>query len=171
MDARSTFTGEQLAGALEALGIQFIMGRSSIDKGLHKHPARLIAALAESNESRLRLSIIPLFLEHPEFAAHVRGAANQVHPAGRLMLQCYYTAAVWLQRKYSSHIDQLIGKKEFLPDYFSSGLGLQNTDDPTINLQRLAERHRKLSGAQVNWLGTYEHAAEVWIKGLEIQKT
>jgi len=170
MDARSSFTGEQLAGALQALGIQFIMGRSSVDKSLHKHPASLIAALAESNESRLRLSIIPLFLEHPEFAAHVRRAANQVRPTGRLMLQCYYTAAVWLQRKYSSRIDLLIGRKEFLPDYFSSGLGLQNTDDPTINLQRLAERPRKLSGAQVNWLGTYEHGAQVWIKGLEIQK-
>ncbi len=171
MDARSSFTGDQLAGALQALGIQFIMGRSSVDKSLHKHPASLIAALAESNELRLRLSIIPLFLEHPEFAAHVRDASNQVHPAGRLMLQCYYTAAVWLQRKYSLRIDMLIGIKEYLPDYFSSGLGLQNTDNPTINLQRLAEQHRKLSGAQVNWLGTYEHAAEVWIKGLEIQKT
>jgi hypothetical protein len=171
MDARSAFTGEQLAGALQALGIQFIMGKSSADKSLHKHPASLIAALAESNESRLRLSIIPLFLEHPEFAAHVRGAANQVDPAGRLMLQCYYTAAVWLQRKYGSRIDLLIGRKESLPDYFSSGLGLQNTDDPTINLQQLAERHRQLSGAQVNWLGTYEHAAQVWIKGLEVQKT
>jgi hypothetical protein len=171
MDAQSTFTGEQLAGSLQALGVQFIMGKSSIDKILHKHPAHLIAALAESNESRLRLSIIPLFLEHPEFAAQVRGAANQVDPARRLMLQCYYTAAVWLQRKYSSRIDLLIGRKESLPDYFSSGLGIQTTDDPTITLQRLAERHRELSGAQVNWLGTYEHAAEVWIKGLEIQKT
>ena len=147
------------------------MGRSSADKSLHKHSASLIAALAESNESRLRLSVIPLFLEHPEFATHVRGAANQVHAAGLLMLQCNYTAAVGLQRKYSFRIDLLIGRKEYLPDYFSSGLGLQNTDDPTINLQRLAERHRKLSGAQVNWLGTYEHAAQVWIKGLEIQKT
>jgi hypothetical protein len=164
------FTGEQLAGALQALEIQFIIGRSSIDKSLHRHPARPIAALAESNESCLRLSIIPLFLEHPEFAAHVRGAADQVHLAGRLILLCYYIAAVWLQSKYSSRLDLLIGRKESLPDYFSSELGLQNTDDPTINLQRLAGRHRILSGAQVNWLGTYEHAVQVWIKGLEIQR-
>jgi hypothetical protein len=170
MDAQSTFTGEQLAGALQALGVQFILGKSGIDKNLHKHPAHLIAALAESNESRLRLSIIPLFLEHPEFAVYVRGAANEVGPAGRLMLQCYYTAAVWLQRKYRSRIDLLIGKKESLPDYFSSELGVENADDPIINLQRLAGQHHILSGAQVNWLGTYEHAAQVWIKGLEIHK-
>jgi len=94
MDARSTFTGEQLAGALQALGAQFIMGKSSIDKGLHNHPAYLIAALAESDESRLRLSLIPLFLERPEFAVHVRRAANLVRPTRRLFLQSYYTAAV-----------------------------------------------------------------------------
>ncbi len=170
MDARSTFTGEQLAGALQALGVKFIMGKSSVDQVLHNHPAHLIAALAESDESRLRLSIIPLFLERPEFATHVLRAANLVHPTGRLFLQCYYTAAVWLQHKYRLRLDPLIGRKESLPDYFSSELGLQNTGDPTINLQRLAEQHRILSGTQVNWLGTYEHAAQVWIKGLEIQK-
>lgn len=170
MDARSTLTGEQLAGALHALGVQFIMGGSRGDESLHKQPARLIAALAESNESRLRLSLIPLFLEHPDFATHVRTAANNVTPAARLILLCYYTAAVWLQRKYRPRLDLLIGRKASLPDYFSSELGSQNTDDPNINLQRLAQRHRILSGAQVNWLGTYEHAIQVWVKGLEIQK-
>jgi hypothetical protein len=62
MEVRSTFTGKQLAGALQALGIQFIMGEISADKNLHIHLVSLIAALAESNdEARLRLSIIPLF--------------------------------------------------------------------------------------------------------------
>ena len=170
MNIPSTATGEQLANALRALGVKFIMGGSRGDQSLHKQPARLIAALAESNESRLRLSLIPLFLEHPEFAAHVRRAANHVNPAARLTLQCYYTAAVWLQRKHRPRLGLLIGRKASLQDYFSSELGLQNTDDPNINLQRLAQRHRILSGAQVNWLGTYEHAVQVWVKGLEIQK-
>ena len=170
MNIPSTATGEQLANALHDLGVKFIMGGSRGDESLHKQPARLIAALAESDESRLRLSLIPLFLEHPEFAAHVRTAAIGVSPAAQLILQCYYTAAVWLQRKYRSRLDLLIGRKASLPDYFSSELGLQNTDDPTINLGRLAQRHRILSGAQVNWLGTYEHAVQVWVKGLEIQK-
>lgn len=170
MNIPSTATGEQLANALHALGVKFIMGGSRGDESLHKQPARLIAALAESNESRLRLSLIPLFLEHPEFAMHVRTASNGVNPAARLILQCYYTAAIWLQRKHHARLALLIGGKASLPDYFSSELGLQNTDDPTINLQRLAERHRIMSGAQVNWLGTYEHAFQVWAKGLEIQK-
>ena len=169
MDARSPITGEQLAGALHALGIRFLMGGKSRDESLHKQPASLIAALAESSESHLRLSLIPLFLEHPEFAVHVRMAAKHISPSAQLTLQCYYTAAVWLQRKHHPQFDLLIGRKAALPDYFSLELGLQNTEDPTINLQRLAQRHRTLSGAQVNWLGTYEHAIQVWIKGLEIQ--
>lgn len=170
MNFPSTATGEQLANALHALGVKFIMGGSRGDESLHKQPARLIAALAESNESRLRLSLIILFLAHPEFSAHVRTAARGVTHVARLILQCYYTAAVWLQREHRPRLALLIGRKASLPDYFSSELGLQNTDDPTINLQRLAQRHRILSGAQVNWLGTYEHAVQVWVKGLEIQK-
>jgi hypothetical protein len=75
-----------------------------------------------------------------------------------------------LQHKYRSRLDPLIRRKESLTDYFSSELGMLNTGDPTINLQRLAGRHRILSGAQVNWLSTYQHAVQGWINGLEIQK-
>lgn len=170
MDTPATATGEQLADALHALGVKFIMGGVSRNESLHKHPARLIAALAESNESRLRLSLIPLFLEHPEFAVHVRSAANNLSPSARLTLQCYYTAAVWLQRQYRPRLDGLIGKKPTLPDYFSLDLGLENTSNPERNLQWLAKRQQILSGAQVNWLGTYQHAVQVWLKDLEIQK-
>ena len=170
MDAQSTFTGEQLANALHALGVKFIMGEENRNDSLHQQPARLIAALAESNESRLRLSLIPLFLEHPEFAAHVRAVANNLSPSARLTLQCYYTAAVFLQRQYGSRLDVLIGKKPSLPDYFSPDLGLKDSDNPEGNLRTLAKRHQTLSGTQVNWLGTYQHALQVWLKGLEIQK-
>jgi len=170
MNNPPTATGEQLANALHALGVKFIMGGQSGGESLHKQPARLIAALAESNESRLRLSLIPLFLEHPEFAAHVRAVAKNLSPPARLTLQCYYTAAVWFQRQYRPRLDMLIGKKTSLPDYFSLELGMETTNDPESNLQLLAKRHQVLSGAQVNWLGTYQHAMQVWIKGLEIQK-
>lgn len=170
MNTPSSATGEQLANALNALGVKFIMGGESGNESLHKHPARLIAALAESDESRLRLSLIPLFLEHPEFAVHVRSVANNLKPSARLTLQCYYTATVWLQRQYRPRLDVLIGKKPSLPDYFSLDLGLENTNNPERNLRWLAKCHQRLSGAQVNWLGTYQHAMQVWLKGLEIQK-
>ncbi|MDI6770234.1 MAG: pyrimidine/purine nucleoside phosphorylase [Anaerolineales bacterium] len=96
-----TTTGDQPTNALHALGVNFIMGAGSKDESLHEQPARLIAALAESKEARLRLSLIPLFLEHPEFAAHVRAAARSLNPSARLTLHCYYSAAVW--KEISAH--------------------------------------------------------------------
>ena len=73
---------------------------------MRKNPStstpRLIAELAKSNEARLRLALIPLFLKHPEFAAHVRKTATSLNKTARTTLQCYYSAAVCLQQKYRS---------------------------------------------------------------------
>ena len=156
-------SGDQLANALYMLGVNFIMGGTNNDESLHKQPARLIAALVQSSEARLRLSLIPLFLEHPEFAVHVRVVAGSLDPSARLTLQCYYSAAVWLAKKY-----QVSGAS--LPDYFSGDLSLNPVDDPDENLRMLAKCHKVLSGSYVNWLGTYQHAGQVWQKGLEYRK-
>lgn len=156
-------TGNQLTDALRALDVNFILGGQSKDDSLHKSPARLIAALAQSDESRLRLSLIPLFLEHPEFAARVKAVAKKLSPSARLTLQCYYTAAVWLAQKYQPH--------KPLPDHFSQELGLTPTADFDGNLRELAQRHKELSGRRINWLGAYLHAAQVWQKGLELKNT
>jgi hypothetical protein len=153
MSFQGTVTGEQLANALHALGVNFIMGGNYEKTPLQNRPARLIAALAESSEARLRLSLIPLFLEHPEFARHVRGAAGKTTPSARLTLQCYYSAAVWLYRKIRPGTS-------LLPDIFSEELNLSTSDDPDENLQRLAKRHQEISGTRVNWLGTYYHGAQ-----------
>ncbi len=152
-------TGTQLTNALRALDVNFIMGGQSTNETLHKRPTRLIASLAESGESRLRLSLIPLFLGHHEFALHVRTVAKKLDPAARLTLQCYYTAAVWLGKKYR--------QPGSLPDYFSEELGLHPVDDLDENLRALAKRHKELSSTWVNWLSTYLHAAAVWQKGLQ----
>ena len=155
----ATVTGDQLTNALRALDVNFILGGETKEAFLHKQPARLIAALAQSEESRLRLSLIPLFLEHPEFAAQVKTAAKKLSPSARLTLRCYYTAAVWLTRKYQP--------QKSLPELFSGELGLTPSADVDENLRELAERQKELSGRRINWLGTYQHAAQVWQKGLE----
>jgi hypothetical protein len=164
-----TTTGDQLTNALHALGVNFILSSGGGEESLHRQPAHLIAALAESEEARLRLSLIPLFLEHPEFAAHVRAAVKNLNRSAQITLQCYYSAAVWLQKIHRPRLDILIGMKPSLPDHFSHELSLQTTTEPEKNLELLAQQHQALSGAQVNWLGTYHHAAQVWIKGLELQ--
>ncbi len=139
------------------------MGGNGSDAALHTHPARLIAALAQSSEARLRLSLIPLFLEHPEFSAHARTVARTLDPTARLTLQCYFTAAVFLAKKYHQ-------KGAPLPDHFSAELGLDCSDDPDENLRSLAKCHKQLSGSCVNWLATYQHAEQVWQKGLDFRK-
>lgn len=159
----STNTGDQLTHALRMLGVNFILGGKDPNESLHKHPTRLIAALAQSDESRLRLSLIPLFLEHPEYASHVRDVAKGLAPSARLTLQCYYSAAVWLQRKF--RLESIL-----LPDYFSKDLNLTPVDEPEENLRLLAKRHRELSGSFTNWFGTYIHATQVWHKGCEYRK-
>ena len=162
MSQTVAITGDQLTNALRALDVNFILGGQSKNESLHKQPARLIAALAQSDESRLRLSLIPLFLEHPEFALRVRTVAKRLGPPARLTLQFYYSAAVWLGKKYQM--------QKTLPDYFSQELDMHPVDDPDENLKSLANRHKELSGTRVNWLGTYLHAAQVWQKGLEYKK-
>lgn len=164
-------TGEQMASALHILGVNFLFSDKKADTLLHKLPDQLITALAESHEARLRLSLIPLFLEHPEFSKYVRGTVQSLSEAAQVTLQCYYTAAVLLQKKHRTQLDLLAGKKPALPDLFSKTLGLPMTADPEQDLQTLANRHEVLSGARINWLGTYQHALQVWMRGLEIEKS
>ena len=148
-------TGEQLANALHALGVNFIMGGEGADDELHKNPARLLVELAQSKESRLRLSLIPLFLEHPEFSLHVNKAARKLELTSRITLECYYTAAVFIRKKYQP-------RRKALPDHFSKKLNLSITNDAEENLRALAKCQREISGVNVNWFGTYQHAAQRW---------
>lgn len=159
---QTTTTGDQLASALHVLGVNFIRGGTDTDVSLSSHPPRLIAALAQSNEARLRLSLIPLFLEHSEYASRARVVAKKLDPSARLTLKCYYSAAVWLAKKYQLNIS--------LPDHFSKDLNLTPVEDPEENLRTLAKRHAELSGSYVNWLATYQHAEQVWRKGFERRK-
>jgi hypothetical protein len=109
------------------------------------------------------LALIPLFLQYPEFATYVRKAAKTISAPARLLLQCYYSAAIWLEQKY-------LLRTPSLPDLFSDGLGLTFSNNPDENLRALAKRHQELSGERINWIGTYEHAADVWLKEMELQK-
>jgi hypothetical protein len=156
---KTSTTGDQLANALHVLGVNFIRGGTDTDVSLSSHPSRLIAALAQSDEARLRLSLIPLFLEHPEYAPRVRAVAKKLDRPVQLTLECYYNAAVWLAKKYQLNIS--------LPDHFSKDLNLTPVDDPDENLRALAKRHADLSGSYVNWLATYQHAEQIWRKGFD----
>ena len=167
----NTYTGAQLANALHALDVDFVLSNKDKTSPLKRRPLQLIISLAESDESRLRLSLIPLFLRHPEYAKYVNSALKVTSPAASLTLQCYYTAAVWLQRKYQERLIPLIGKKTALPNLFSKELPVSAKKNPDTNLESLARKHQELSKKRINWLGTYEHGAQRFILHLEKQKT
>jgi len=151
-------TSDQLASALHALGVNFVLGGRDRESRLPTDPKDLIVALAQSDEARFRLSLVPLFLEHPEYAAHVRNATQGLEQAAHLTLQCYYTAAVYLAQKYPM-------RRIVLPNHFAGELNLQPVDEPDENLRALAKRHKELSQSYVNWFATYQHAERVWRKG------
>ena len=163
MSAQSTNTADELADTLYALGIRFVQGGESPSLPLQYNPEYLISALAESSEARLRLALIALFLEHPEYHVYVCAAAKKINPSARLTLLCYYSAAVLLQNIHCLALTALLGVKPTLPHYFAHDLTLLSSEDPQTAMRLLAQRHQVMSGAQINWLGTYNHALQQWL--------
>lgn len=161
MKPDSVVSGERLAEALQAVGLRFLYGSSEDPKPLP--PDSLLSALAASDEARLRLALIPLFLEHPELSAHAIEVAERLDEPARLTLQCYYTAASIL---VEIHQKEFTGEFEFsgLPDQFSRQLKIPAEGEADWRLKRLADRHQTLKGDATNWLGTYLHAFDVWNK-------
>lgn len=163
MKTISAISDQELVGALRRLNISFLLGTHS-ENSEPVDPLSLITGLAQSNDARLRLALIPLFLKHPEFSKFVPEAAARLHDSARLTLLCYYTAAFCILGEINPNDKQL-------PDYFSGELNLPLGNGGYEKLRLLAKRHRELSGMAVNWLGTYLHAARFWCSGsTRIQK-
>ncbi len=155
----------QLVDALDALGVPFLRGGCAA--ATEVEPDDLLAALAASSEARLRLALIPLLLAHPEFSACTVAALQQLPPAAAITLRCYYTAAYWLQKKHCARITAAIGAMPSLPNLCCAELNLVTTTDPDTALHTLAARQQALSGRVLNWFGSYEHAAQTWLRQLE----
>jgi hypothetical protein len=170
MQTASEFSEDQLVVELWARDVRFLMGNQSTTIPLLT-PASLMASLAQSTNARVRFSLIPLLLRHPEFSAEVKNADGLLSKqTNQYVLRFYYTAAVFLQMKYQQQLSRLLGQQPQLPDLFSNMLGVPPEKDPDLALEQLAKRHQVLSRQFINWLGTYKHAAEVWLKQMELQK-
>jgi len=162
---------DQLVAELWARDVQFLRGRASLPSVTLLSDTRLIASLAESSDPRLCFSLIPLFLRHPEYSAWVREVNKLLNTkSSQVTLQFYYTAAVFLQKKYFQRIQNIMGEQELLQDMFSKELGFTPDAEPSRALVQLAEQHHLSTGQFVNWLETYKHAADVWLRQMELQK-
>lgn len=162
---------DTIAAAMTQLDVQFVTRTGKVSGvRLAKRPVALLASLAEQDEARLRLGIIPLLLRHPGLATAVPKAVQQVSPRRRDVLKFYYTAALLLQQKYAARLEQSLGLIVPLPDWYSDELGVPVHGDPDTRLRLLARKQRERSGLELNWFGTYEHAAERFIRQLDLSQ-
>jgi hypothetical protein len=124
----------------------------------------LLSALTASPEARLRMALIPLLLAHPEFAKDVHEAERRLPTESIVVLRCYFTAAHWLQAKYRSELLALYGVQPVLPDLYGDVLGAADHTSADSALEALSLRQQQLTGISLNWQGTYEHAAQSWLR-------
>jgi len=155
-----------LVSELWARDVRFLMGEQTSPEPLLA-PATLIQSLAQSDDARVRMALIPMFLCHPEFVNEAVKADEWLSLSKQLYLRFYYTAAVLLQQKYCERLVKIFGEQIQLPDLFSKKLGFSLGTDPDETLVRLGKHHQVLSGQKINWLETYEHSAERLIKHME----
>lgn len=149
---------DQLLVALDRLGVEFIARGSEKAADPNISPDKLIAGLANSDDARIRLALIPFFLLHPEFSSNVKKALSNVLQDKQHYLKCYYLAAYFLQIKYHSQLDTLFGKKSPLPALFQQTFHHINVKDADTSLHKLSKFQADLSNRPINWYGTYEHA-------------
>ena len=158
--AINTFSNSQLASALNRLGIEFLLLDLIQDEEMQVSPEELITGLSCSSEARLRLALIPLFLQHSRLASLMPTVIKKLPRNAQVTLQCYYCAAFYLQQKYARRLENLFGEQDALPPLFLEQIGLSLDGDTDANLRALAREQQIISGRLINWYGTYEHAAQ-----------
>jgi len=134
-------------------------------------PSELLAGLASQIDARLRLSLIAVFLQQPDYSNDVYKALEILDEQYRPILMLYYTAAHFLQIIYADQLQDVLGQSSMLPDYFSDKLKISRIGLPTKQLKQLAKRHQEITGLALNWYGTYNHAAQRVITRLEAERT
>lgn len=159
---------DQLVSELWLQDVQFLMGKALTDAPMLS-PENLLISLAKSQDARVQLSLIPLLLRHPEFANKSKIVDKNLSDSDtQLIFRCYFTAAMLFQRIYKKLLSQYFNCQLEIPDLFSEKIGII-VQDPESALHELAKRHQVLSGKRINWLGTYKHAPDIWLRQLELQ--
>lgn len=161
---------EALVSELSALGIHFLNGSDGRQQPRLPRTA-LLTGLAASDDARVQLALIPLLLVQPTYAQEAPGAAEQLQGHAHTLFCCYYTAAVYLQRREIAELQAVQLPTDPLPNLFATALGIAMQDDCTLTLRALALRQQQLCQDATNWLGAYEHAFQRLLRRrrLEIQ--
>ena len=152
---------EQIVAELVLHGVHYLSQSIPIHVDDSRPVAQLLADLIRQPSSRVRTAMIALLLEHPEYAPYVPEAVLRLRGSDRILIKLFYTAAVILQKEYSSMLEKYQGRElRWLPDNFSQELGLPSELPPEESLKILSTRHSELMGSKANWLGTYKNVAQ-----------
>lgn len=154
------FPANQLIGEMDRLGVHFVVGDNLPETVNSLSPAELMAGLVVHNDARIRLSLIPVLLQYPEYSEFVQEALELLDDSQKVIFKLYYTAASLLQLVYCDQIEGLVEDSQVIYDHFSEELGITKEGTAKERLRELAKRHQEITKLPVNWYGTYHHAAK-----------
>lgn len=149
---------EKLVAELELLGVAYLSRQSSWQVDQVRSPEFLIADLIRQPHARVREVVIAVLLAYPSYADAVLKTIDCLSYSEQTTLRFFYTAAMLLQREYAEQLRPFVQSRwVWLPDLFSVELGLTTSGAPRERLMGLAQKHREVSGINLNWAGTYEN--------------
>ncbi len=160
---------DRLVATLHQLGIRYLLASGPAEPYPDLPPDQLIAALISNEEARIEYAVIPLWLRQSEFADSVPMLAATLPEPEAERLRLHYTAAVYLQRYYQPALEIYLGPTPWLPDYFSTPMGLPSPDDyyGEIGLRELVSR----LPPPINWWESYLDPVRMFIRALSLEKT
>jgi len=156
---------DRIVAELSDLGIRYLSRVTDVRVDSFRPVEQLLADLVRQPSSRVRTATIALLLEHPEYAECIPTAIATLRGSNRIVLKLFYTAAVYLQRKYASILRGLQGYTfQWLPDFYSVELKIPPDLSLEESLKELGYCHQILTSQMANWAGTYENAAHQLIR-------
>ncbi len=163
---------DQLVAELELLGIHYLSRLTCYQASEVRAPDTLLADMVQQPSARVRQAVIAVLLMHPDYAQAVPDALQQLPPPAQLTLHLLYTAATLLQRKCADQLRPLLARRwqwQWLPDLFSAEIDLPSSGSVDQKLVALGQRHRHLTGAVVNWTGTYQNVVQHLVPSRELR--
>ena len=161
---------ELLVAELEQLGVRYLSRLTNEKVRQMRPPHKLLADLIQQPSSRVRSALIALLLARPSYGEHILQAMRQLTHDQAETLKLFYTAAVLLQREYTSTLQTFLGADYcWLTDFFSTEFNLPVTN-PKEQLKALATLHQQKTGRILNWAGTYQNAALHLLRRWELEQ-
>jgi hypothetical protein len=160
----------QLISQLNRIGVHFLVDEANPGLTEALSPARLLAELAQQSDARLRLALIAVLLQFPDFSEDANQALEILDEPQGLIFKLYYTGAQILQRLYSVQLQDVMREFTRLPDYYSEELQISRLGPAPEQLKQLAKRHQETTGLHLNWYGTYCHTAYRVIRRLKLER-